>query len=221
MTGIAGAIGWGMVAGLALALPVGPVALLLLQEGLARGFRVAAGGALGIATVDAAYATVAMLAGGGVGRVLDGHVPLVRVVGAVTLTVMAADGVRRTLTARDGQDGTPVVEARAGTTVADRRCGVGRGAPARAFARFVAITAVNPLTAVAFTAMAVTLGPVLHGTGRAGFVVGVAGASAAWQLALASIGSALGARLGARARTVCALVGNGAVVVLAAAVVLM
>jgi len=206
MNEVAAALAMGVVAGLAVALPVGPVALLVVQEGLARGFRIAAGAAVGVAAVDTLYAVAATTAGGGVARLLDGHDPEVRVLSAVALVAVAAWGLRQTIAPRAGSV-TPTAAA-----------WVERTTPSRTFARFVGLTVVNPLTALAFVSVAAGLAPRLGGTGRAAFVVGVACASAAWQLTLAAAGSTLRTRLGDCARTWLSVVGHGSVVVLAAVV---
>ncbi|MBC7291337.1 MAG: LysE family transporter, partial [Actinotalea sp.] len=85
-------------------------------------------------------------------------------------------------------------------------------APGRTFLRFVALTAVNPLTVVYFVAVAAGLADRLATpTAAVAFVVGIGVASAAWQLALAAAGTALGARVSPRLRTVLALVGYAVV----------
>ena len=68
----------GVLAGLAVAMPVGPVGVLLLRTGLVDGVRVAVAAACGIATVDLAYAVVAVAVGAPVSRVLGEHASLVR-----------------------------------------------------------------------------------------------------------------------------------------------
>lgn len=202
----------GVTAGLALALPVGPVSLLVVQEGLVRGFRIAAGAAVGVASVDAAYATIAATAGGGAARLLEANATTVRVVSALALVAVAAHGLRQTLAGRG------LAQRPAAGDVEIAAAARARETPVRAYVRFVALTAVNPLTAIAFASVAVALAPRLAGAGRAAFVVGVVCASAGWQLTLAVAGSTLGARLGARARTWFSVIGHAAVVVLAVVV---
>lgn len=216
MDDIAAALALGVAGGLAVALPVGPVALLVVQEALTRGFRVAVGAAVGVAAVDTVYAAVATTAGGSVARLLDGHAPMVRAVSAAVLVAIAARGVRQTVAGRAART-APDAGVRAAHTQGGA-AQLGRAAAARAFARFVGLTAVNPLTALAFVSVAVGLAPRLDGVGRAAFVLGVACASAAWQVTLAAAGSVLRTRLGASARTRLSLVGHASVVVLAAAV---
>ncbi|QTE29243.1 LysE family transporter [Pengzhenrongella sicca] len=213
---LADALALGLLAGLALALPVGPVALLVVSAGLTRGFRVAAGAALGVAAVDAAYAGLAVTVGGRLAAALDGHLPLVRTAAALALLGVAAHGLRRTLATPSAAERAAVLPA----TVLPATARPELAQSARAFGRFVALTAVNPLTALAVASIAVALGPHLAGPARFAFVLGVAAASAAWQLVLAAAGSVLRARLGPRARTAVSLAGHACVVVLAAVIAL-
>ncbi|MDX6765022.1 hypothetical protein SIN09_37990, partial [Streptomyces sp. F8] len=73
--------------------------------------------------------------------------------------------------------------------------------PAKAFARYVALTAINPTTALYFAALTTAQGASLR-TGPAGaaFLVGVGAASLLWQQALVALGSLAGARISATAR---------------------
>jgi len=192
----------GLAAGLAVALPLGAIGLLLVREGLTHGPRIGAAGALAIGVVDLLYATAAVFAGGWVASLLIGRERPVRLVGAAVLLVVAVVGLVGA--ARRARSAT--VEPRASTTTAPR-----------AFARFFGLTAVNPLTALTFAAVAVALGPRMASTGeRAAFVAGVFVASLAWQLVLVGIGGFLGARLPARAQTWLQFSGFGLVLVLAA-----
>ena len=85
---------------------------------------------------------------------------------------------------------------------------VERGPAWRVGARFAGLTAVNPLTAVYFVALAAGLGQALTGWERAGaFVLAVFAASLAWQLALATFGAVAGARLPPGARQVTGAIG--------------
>ncbi|GAA3816006.1 LysE family transporter [Cellulomonas soli] len=239
----------GLLAGLAVAVPVGPVGVLLLREGLLRGTRVAVGAALGVATVDATYALVAVLVGVPVGRAVEAHADLVRLGSAGVLLAVGLAGVAGALRARHLAGG-PAARPRADPDPDPDRTGADAAGPAgstpavapgpagvrasrRAYARFVALTAVNPTTAVTFATVAVGAVAGLAGvsgaaatTGRPGlavgaaFVVGVAVASAAWQLLLAVGGGLLGGRLAERGRTALSVGGSVVVVGLAAALAL-
>src|SRR4051812_40043562 len=172
MTGPLTALVLGALAGLAVAMPVGPVGVLLLREGVLRGTRVAAGAAAGIATVDLAYAAVAVVLGGSVSRALAVHEDALRGASAGVLLVVGALGVHSWWRARR----RPAASA---DDVAPA------GGAAAAYARFVGLTAVNPLTALTFATVAVGLAARLGGTGGtpagpgsvAAFVVGAGVAS--------------------------------------------
>ena len=53
----------GLIAGYGIAIPVGPIGILIIELGIRRGFRIAFCGGLGAASADLIYATVAALAG--------------------------------------------------------------------------------------------------------------------------------------------------------------
>ena len=74
--------------------------------------------------------------------------------------------------------------------------------------RFVALTAVNPLTAVYFVVLTAGLGDTVAGASAGTrFALGVFLASWAWQLVLATVGALAGARLPGWARTATGVVG--------------
>ncbi|MFJ6049268.1 hypothetical protein [Streptomyces sp. NPDC092307] len=75
------------------------------------------------------------------------------------------------------------------------------GRPAKAFVRYVGLTALNPTTALYFAALTTAQGAAL-GTGSAGaaFLLGVGAASLLWQQALVTLGSLAGTRVPAGAR---------------------
>jgi threonine/homoserine/homoserine lactone efflux protein len=193
----------GVLAGLSVAMPVGPVGVLLLRSGLVDGVRVAVGAACGIATVDLAYAVVAVGVGAPVSRVLGQHAVLVR---GISAGVLIAVGVLGLVTATRAVAPPEVLTAEPSTR--------------RAYLRFVGLTAVNPLTAVTFTTVAVGLAAQVGGAGPvAAFVVGVGLASLAWQLLLAVTSGALGLRVPPRARTWVSVAGAGVVVLTGVALV--
>lgn len=192
----------GVLAGLSVAMPVGPVGVLLLRSGLVDGVRVAVGAACGIATVDVLYAAVAVAVGTPVSRVVEAHAGAVRGLSAAVLVTVGV--VSLVAATRPAAPDLPQ----------DRAV-----SPARTYARFVGLTAVNPLTAVTFTAIAVGLAAQVGGAGSVvAFVVGVGLASLAWQLLLAVGSGLLGLRLPPVARTWASVV--GAVVVVLAGVAL-
>ena len=202
----------GVVAGYAVALPVGAVAAYLVSLAARHPWRVGAAGALGVATVDGAYALLAALGGAAVATVVQPVAAQLRVVAAVVLLGIAADTAWKAWAAwRDHRSGRVTDDG---------------GDPAaawRTYARLVAITAVNPATVLFF--VVVVAGwqvPDAGGSGRAAtaalFGLGAFVSSASWQLLLASAGTALGRLLsGPRGRLGTALASSVLMVALAGA----
>ena len=61
----------GIAAGLAVAVPIGAIGILIIEAGLRRGFRAAAAAGAGAATVDGLYATTAAVFGGAVAALVE------------------------------------------------------------------------------------------------------------------------------------------------------
>jgi threonine/homoserine/homoserine lactone efflux protein len=194
-----GAFGIGLVAGFAIAMPLGAIAVLLLREGMLYGFKVAAAGAAGVASVDLLYATVAVVAGTAVSHVLAGHERIVHLVGAAVLVFVAVRGILNTRKSAATIEEVPA-------------------SPLKTYARFFGLTAINPATALYFAVVAAGFGSSFRTSGAGVmFVLGVFVASLTWQLVLATIGSVSGARLSQRWRDITSYVGYGIVLVLAIA----
>ena len=158
----------GLVAGLAIAMQVGAVSLLLIETAIARGPRAGVAAGMGVATADFGFAVVAVLAGGTVGAALSGHEAEIKIAAALVLGGLAIHGL---------------LALRRGTTDAASAAGPARGRPAEHYARFLAITSANPLTIVSFAAVAAALS--VGGPAAAlAFALGVGAASAGWHLVL-------------------------------------
>lgn len=211
VNGLAGALVSGAVVGAAVALPLGAIGVLLVQEAISGGWWLAGAGALGVALVDLLYATVAVLAGATAGQLLTGRVVLVQLGGAGLLIAIAIGGLNRLR--EEGR--RPLAPALASSVPLSPPAPPpsGRRSPRPAHAlrvtgRFVALTAVNPLTAVYFVASAASLGSAVRGPARAtAFLVGVFVASLIWQLVLVTAGALAGRRLGVRARLITGMIG--------------
>lgn len=180
----------GLVAGYALALPMGPVGTYLVSLSARTSLRSGAAGALGVASVDGGYALVAVLGSRGAAEALRPVLPVLRWVAAAVLLVLGARTVVGAYRSR-------VVPAAAN--------GPQDARPWRTYAHLVGLTAINPATVIYFVALVVGL---RHHSGfevaplaEAVFVLAVFAASASWQLFLAAGGALLGRRLtGTRAR---------------------
>ncbi|WP_189736755.1 LysE family transporter [Streptomyces nojiriensis] len=196
----------GAAAGLGVAMPMGAMSVLLLQEAM-RGRRTAVAAAAGIAAVDLGYAALATALGPWVASHISPVEAWVRLASAVILLVIAARGLAG---ARPPGVGAAASDSGLGAS-AGSGTGAGSGAgqvgvfvqarPGKAFVRYVGLTALNPTTALYFAALTTAQGAALR-TGAAGgaFLLGVGAASLLWQQALVTLGSLAGTRIPDRAR---------------------
>jgi len=192
----------GAIAGYAVAIPVGAIAVLIVETGIRRGFRVAAAAGAGAATADFLYATLAMLGGTAVAPVLAPiSVPL-RVAAIVVLLLFGGRGILRAWQAR----GLPPPTAGADKPGADEPGAIG---PLGTYGRYVGLTLLNPTTVVYFGALVLGL-PSLAADplARPAFVVGALLASLSWQTLLAGIGAIAHHRLPPRFQVAISLLGN-------------
>lgn len=188
----------GAVAGYAIAIPVGPIALLIVRTGVRRGFPVAAAAGAGAATVDLVYAMLALVVGGAVASGLASVAAPMRLAAAAVLTYLAVRLLVRSGRARSDLDSTD-----------DRSA-------ARTFVMFFGLTLLNPATVAYFVTLAVGLPAIVQDAGsRIAFAVGAALASLSWQTVLAAIGAALHTRLTPRMELATTLLSSVILVVFA------
>lgn len=191
----------GALAGLAIAMPPGAIATLILATGLRQGFPYAAAAGLGAATVDFGYAVAALLLGAAVSGLLAGAERPLQLGTGIILVAFGLWGAGRARS-RAPERAAPAVTSRD---------------LAATYARFVALTAVNPATLGYYLAVAIGLGGVAISS-VAAFALGVFVASVGWQLMLAAVSGALHGRLPEVARAWAVLGGNLIVVLLGVAV---
>ncbi|MFI5803262.1 LysE family transporter [Streptomyces sp. NPDC051561] len=196
----------GAAAGLGVAVPVGAMGVLLIQEGM-RDRRGAVAAAAAVAVVDMGYAAVAVALGPLVAGALDGVEAWVRLVAGAVLMAIAVRGLWASLRPAPDTEGTSPEAVGA--------------SPVRTFTRFAALTLINPTTALYFAALTTGQGASL-GEGGAGalFVAGVFAASLLWQQLLVAASGFAGARISARVRAWTFRVGYGLVAVYAVKVAL-
>jgi threonine/homoserine/homoserine lactone efflux protein len=191
----------GLAAGLAIAVQVGAVSLLLVETAVVAGPRVGIAAGLGVATVDFLFGVVAVAAGGAVGAALSSHEAEIRLVAAATLATIAVHGLVAVARGRAEED----------AALPD----VARGGPAAQFLRFFAITSANPLTIASFAAVATSLS--LAGPGAAAaFALGVGVGSGAWHLVLSTAAGHAGPWITPRIQRALAIGGRLAVLAIAA-----
>jgi threonine/homoserine/homoserine lactone efflux protein len=199
-----GALLAGLVAGLAIAMQVGAVSLLLIEASVTSGPRVGVAAGLGVATADLAFAAVAAVAGGTVGAALSSREAEIRVVAAVLLSAIAVHGLAALGPRRDaaGRAGEPAAGDSGGTAGAH-------------YVRFLGITVGNPLTIASFAAVAAALsldGPVA----AIAFATGVGAASGAWHVVLTLAAGHAGRWMTPRVRRALGVAGRLAVLAIAA-----
>ena len=190
----------GLAAGLAIAMQVGVVSLLVVESAVVRGPRTGVAAGLGVATADLGFAVIAVVAGAAAGAALAGHEGEIRVFAALVVAAIALHGLLAI--ARDRSTARSVA-------------GDPGGRPAAEYARFLAITAANPLTIASFAAVAAALsleGPVA----AVAFAAGVGVASAGWHLVLALAAAHAGRWMTPRIRHGLAIAGRVAVLAIAA-----
>jgi len=192
----------GVAAGLAIAMPPGAIAALIVQTGLRAGVRPALAAGLGTATVDLCYVSLAVALGAAIVPVLGPAEGPLRLAAGFALVTIGLLGMLR---------------ARA-SAAADTRAS-GNAHLVRTYLRFVALTLVNPATLAYFVAIALGLGSDVLANIPA-FVAGVFLASASWQSLLAVIGGSLHDRLDERLRTLVAVIANLIVLVLGIRIIL-
>jgi arginine exporter protein ArgO len=198
--GPGGAILAGLIAGYAVAVPVGAIAALLVSLTARTSLRVGAAAALGVATADGLYCAIAVVGGTAVAPLIEPVAEPLRWAAMVVLLGLAA---RTAHTAWRHRTGTA--------------SGAGLTTPWRAYLGLLALTLLNPTTVVYFAAL------VLGRQAESGGVLFVAAAfvaSASWQLLLAASGGLLGRVLtGPRGRFATAIVSSVVIAVLAVALV--
>jgi threonine/homoserine/homoserine lactone efflux protein len=190
----------GLAAGLAIAMQVGAVSLLLVEAAVVGGPRTGVAAGMGVATADLAFAVVAAVAGAAAGAALAGHEGEIRVFAAIVVAAIAVHGLVAIARERSAASALPAESG---------------GTPATAYARFLAITAANPLTIASFAAVAAALS--LDGPAAAvAFAAGVGVASATWHLALTLVAGHAGRWMTPRVRRGLAVGGRVAVLAIAA-----
>jgi threonine/homoserine/homoserine lactone efflux protein len=183
----------GALAGAAVAIPVGAVAILIVELALRCGFRTAAAAGLGAATADGFYAGLAALGGSAASELLAPFAAWLRVVAVVALLAVALRGILRALRAQRNEPAAAVPPTPQVAT----------------YLRFVALTLLNPQTIVYFSALILGLPDVGRGpTERFAFVAGAFLASAGWQLLLAGLAAIGHRRLPGRFQLALSVAGN-------------
>ncbi len=193
----------GVLAGFGIAIPVGAIAILIIENSLRRGFRFGFAAGAGAAVADLLYALLAAVAGAALAASLAPLAAELRLASAGVLVVIGGLGLRRAYYAPRSapEDAAPATQGRA---------------PLWVFAQFLGLTLLNPLTVTYFAAL--ILGQGSQGlethAARFAFVLGAGLASFSWQTFLAALGALGRSRLPPRAQQVVSIIGNLIVIAL-------
>jgi len=183
----------GALAGWAIAIPVGAIAVLIVELGIRRGFRIAAAGGAGAAAADGLYATLAVIGGAAIAAFLVPFERPLRVVAIGALLGIGLRGLIVLMLAPRRPLGTAVFPERVPGT----------------FLRFLGLTLLNPATVIYFAALIVALPDLGRSPAERGaFAVGAFLASLSWQITLAGISAVAHRRLPARFQVLVSLLGN-------------
>ena len=194
----------GVVAGLALAVPLGAIGVLLLREGTLHGTRRALPAAAGVATADILYCTLSVTIGAVAAPIITQWSPWPALLGGSLLIAMGVVGLVRSIR-------TPV-------TSPDPTAPAGH---AGRYARFLGLTLVNPATLIIFAGIIAGLdGRIASPAAAIAFVVGVGAASLGWGSLLVAAGGLLHAKSTPRIRHVTSIVGSCIIVVLGAVLII-
>jgi threonine/homoserine/homoserine lactone efflux protein len=168
----------GVLAGYAIAIPVGAIAVLIIHTGMQHGLPAGVSAGAGAAAADGIYALLAVIAGAAAVQLLGPLQDPLRLAAGAVLIVIAGRGLLALRTPREA--GPP------------RRTIDGGRRHRRTFALLLGLTLLNPVTVVYFAALVLGLpqlpGPVEQGA----FVAAVFLASLSWQSLLAGLGALLG-----------------------------
>jgi len=188
----------GVIAGLGVAMLVGPIALLIVDVGLRCGFQSGFMAGAGVASADFFYAGVAALTGEALVLALSPYKDVLGLISALLLFGIGGFGLWRVRkTSTTGGAKQILIEGKL-----------------RVYAQFLGLTLINPLTIVYFSALilsrevsyAITFGE------RAAFVVGAGLASLSWQTLLAALGATARRNLSPRFQLFASLMGNMVVI---------
>jgi threonine/homoserine/homoserine lactone efflux protein len=167
-----GSIDSGALAGLALAVPLGPMAILLIGTTLKHGRKIGFFGALAMASVDFAYGAIVFAFGSFVINFLTGWLFPLRVLGSAILIYVAI---------------TIFINTRKSTRLENSDTTESSTSGLMTYAKFFGLTVLNPATAFFFFGITPSLSALAQGTGSLSillFAVGVFLGSIVWQLSL-------------------------------------
>lgn len=192
----------GALAGYAIAIPVGAIAVLILETGLQRGFAHGFAAGTGAATADLIYATIATTLGSIVAVWLAPIATLLKFISAGFLVLLGGWGLWKSWRARRDNPASTVETPSTNLT--------------RTYLTLVGLTVLNPATIAYFAALILGLNADAQPTTgeRVMFVAGAFMSSWSWQSLLAGLGALAHRHLPSGFRSVTSIVGNCIIIAL-------
>jgi threonine/homoserine/homoserine lactone efflux protein len=192
----------GVLAGYGIAIPVGAIAILIVDMGLRRGFPSAFMAGAGAASADFIYALLAAIAGATLAAALAPYAGILQIASGIVLLVLGGYGLWQAWKIDSAQKTTPLPE--------DNQSLWG------IYLRFLGLTLLNPLTITYFGALILgrDAGATTTAVEQLLFVLGAALASLSWQTLLAGVGSLANQRLSPRFQRLTSITGNLIVIAL-------
>lgn len=192
----------GALAGYAIAIPVGAIAILILETGLQRGFWHAFAAGSGTATADLIYSTIAVTLGTLVAQFLEPVALMLKIVSAAFLVGLGLWGLGKTWQARSRANGAEPKALDASII--------------RTYLALLGLTILNPATIAYFAALILggTVGTTPSLADKGAFVLGAALSSWSWQSVIAAIGALAHKHLPHGFRAWTSVVGNMIIIAL-------
>ena len=195
----------GLIAGYGIAIPVGPITILIIELGLRRGFWVALCAGAGAASADFVYATIASLAGSFIVSILYPYSTAIHTISASALIALGVYLLYTSVGHVRKRAQEPTVSTRAG-----------------AYVFIFGLTLLNPLTVAYFTTLILSLGSNIatSADGVASFVSGAFLASLSWQSIIATVGGVGHERFSPKLREFTIALGNSIIILIGVALLL-
>jgi len=196
----------GVVAGYGIAIPVGPIAILILELGLRRGFWVALSAGAGAASADLIYATIAVMAGTFLVAALAPFASILRIGRALGLIAIGGWLLYNGRRTSDRGDGNRFRSTNCPHT----------------YGMFLGLTLLNPVTVTYFTTLilGIRVNSPQPPVNAMLFILGAFLASLSWQSLLASISGLAHKRLPVKVQVATFAVGNVVIIALGVAILL-
>jgi len=196
----------GLIAGYGIAIPIGPIAIIIIELGIRRGFSVAFCAGAGAASADLIYATIAAMGGTLLVSTLRPYTSIIHTASALVLVVL---GLWLLYSGRNSKAGESFADFRGSTRL-------------NAYGMVLGLTLLNPLTVAYFTTLILGLRSNIgvSAWNVTLFVSGAFLASLSWQATVACVGGFGHERFSPKLRLVTLAVGNSIIVLLGALLLL-